>query len=283
MIAIIGVLLAILLPAIQAAREAARGASCRNNLKQISTAFHLYTDTFRRLPPARVDPGTTGAGTSAFFAILPYLEEQALVTQFDKGQGYRSTPANIQVSSTIMPVYLCPTMNLPRDVPDPDPACGEVGAPGSYAVSTGSTLSFAPTQPLFDMPPHNGAVVHPKYGVITLAKITDGTSKTMLVGELNYGLTNLYWSSCKGPTVRQMGRHALGLGLPRRDMGIDPGTHQQHDPGHGPVRSFLGRIRSLSQRSRRRRELRFCRRQRQVLGRRHRPGAVPGAGHPRGE
>ena len=104
-----------------------------------------------------------------------------------------------------MSIYLCPEMNLPRAVPDLDPSCGEVGAPGSYAVSTGSTISFAPNHPIFDMPPHNGAIIHPKYGATQIAKISaaDGSSTTFLAGEMNYGLANLFWSGCKpGGTVK---------------------------------------------------------------------------------
>jgi prepilin-type processing-associated H-X9-DG protein len=90
-------------------------------------------------------------------------------------------------------------MHLPRRVPDTDPNCHETGAPGSYAVSTGSTLSFAPNFPFLKLPPHNGAIIHPKYGATSIDKIAaaDGTSKTLLVGEMNYGLLNYYWSSCK--------------------------------------------------------------------------------------
>ncbi len=211
-IAIIGVLVAILLPAVQAAREAARSASCRNNLRQIALAMHVYHDANRKLPPARLDGGTVGGGTGPLFALLPQLEEGTSAALFDPGKGYKSTPGNIQVSNTIFPIYLCPNMNLPRQVPDPDPACSEVGAPGSYMVSTGSTNSFAPTQPGFNMPPHNGAIIHPKYGITTIAKIStqDGTSSTFLLGETNYGLTNLPWTpACKPGNMFGMTRWAV--------------------------------------------------------------------------
>ena len=209
-IAIIGVLAAILLPAIQAAREAARSASCRNNLRQISTAIHLYHDTNLRLPPARIDTNTSGGGTSTFYIILPFLEESALADQFDKSADYR-VGYNAQVVNQIIPSYLCPSMALPRDVPDPDPACGETGAPGSYAVSVSSQDGFV-SGPIYMLPEHDGAIVHPIYGYTTFAKITDGTSSTFLAGEMDYGLLDYFWSTCHSPMTLRGGdtRWAVG-------------------------------------------------------------------------
>jgi prepilin-type N-terminal cleavage/methylation domain-containing protein/prepilin-type processing-associated H-X9-DG protein len=201
-IAIVSVLVAILLPAIQAAREASRTASCRNNLKQIATAVHLYHDSYKRLPGARMERSKSGTGTSTFYIILPYLEEQALAGLFAKGESWKSTN-NAVISNTRMPIYLCPTMNLPREVPDA--LHGEVGAPGSYAVSTGSDCAFISTM----IPKHNGAIIHPAFGATTIPKISsaDGTSKTFLVGELNYGLTN--WPFADGTPAYGEARWAV--------------------------------------------------------------------------
>ena len=89
-IGIIGVLAALLLPAVQSAREAGRRAQCANNLKQIGLALSSYADAFGCLPPGRIktyDPryaGTTPPCTSAFvdkslfFHILPFVEQGPL-------------------------------------------------------------------------------------------------------------------------------------------------------------------------------------------------------------
>ncbi len=70
-IAIIGVMVGLLLPAVQAAREAARRMSCTNNLKNVALAAHNFHDTYRALP-ALVNHG---GGPTFFFHILPYIEQ----------------------------------------------------------------------------------------------------------------------------------------------------------------------------------------------------------------
>jgi prepilin-type N-terminal cleavage/methylation domain-containing protein/prepilin-type processing-associated H-X9-DG protein len=212
-IAIIGVLVSLLLPAIQAAREAARNMSCKNNLKQIGIAIHLYHDSEKRLPPARMnDSGFNGT----FLIVLPYLEEGASEDRFTDNIGYQNSAMNKEVSNTRMPMYLCPSMVLPREVPDPNPGCNEYGAPGSYAVSTGSEICFVVPDMNEAPPPHNGAIIHPSYGPTTIPKIstTDGASNTLLVGEMNYGLKNLYWSSCKPAQTVKGGETRWAVGYP---------------------------------------------------------------------
>ena len=101
-IAIIGTLVGLLLPAVQAAREAARLSSCQNNLKQIGVALQLHHDAKLRLPPGSsrdqspfgtVTSAAGWGGSSGFAHLLPYLEETALYAKWD------FSPADSHISS----------------------------------------------------------------------------------------------------------------------------------------------------------------------------------------
>jgi type II secretory pathway pseudopilin PulG len=85
-IAIIGILVALLLPAIQAAREAARRSQCQNNLRQLGVAILNYENAKKALPPGGITKGECcGASSAAGWTIyiLPYVEEQALYDKYD--------------------------------------------------------------------------------------------------------------------------------------------------------------------------------------------------------
>ncbi|HEX4070287.1 MAG TPA: DUF1559 domain-containing protein, partial [Planctomycetaceae bacterium] len=197
-IAIIGILIAILLPAVQAAREAARVTQCRNNLKQIGLAIHNYHDINRTFPNA--DPGggsdadSSISMASAFVAILPYMEQAANYQHYNFALA-NTDPGNQAVVSQRLPFYLCPTAVLRREVPynvagDP---CGDFGeAPGTYAVSIGSQpydqywSYFGHPRPTL-----NGAIVYSDSvdGITRMRDVTDGLTNTVLIGESAWNIS----------------------------------------------------------------------------------------------
>jgi prepilin-type N-terminal cleavage/methylation domain-containing protein/prepilin-type processing-associated H-X9-DG protein len=114
-ITIIGILIALLLPAVQAAREAARRSQCTNHLKQIALALANYESSQQCYPPGRLgcdgwtgdvcanNPGFARPGTSGFLLILPQLELQALHAQFEpfaKGAVFPGAPGDVSDGTT---------------------------------------------------------------------------------------------------------------------------------------------------------------------------------------
>lgn len=160
-IAVIGILIALLLPAVQAARESARRTQCLNNLKQIGVAFHNHHDVFKRLPYAgdngtadccAPDPGQID-GYSWTYHILPFLEQLDLhrLGEIDRPK-LRASPTA---------VFYCPTRRQVR--------LYKGFAKSDYSASRGSS--------------NNGAVRRASEGKLTWADITDGVSNTLLVSE----------------------------------------------------------------------------------------------------
>jgi type II secretory pathway pseudopilin PulG len=196
-IAIIGILIALLLPAVQSAREAARRSQCINNLKQVGLAVHGYHDSFKLLPGT--EPGGSGVldRASGFAAILPYLDQAAVYTQYDFSQG-NSHPVNLKAVSQRITGYLCPSANMPRQVPISGCDAND-RAPGTYAFSTGSKDPYGT---LAAGTANNGAIVNASSGKTRLADIRDGTSQTLMTGESAWNLSDYLFTT--GPCTGQV-------------------------------------------------------------------------------
>lgn len=113
-IAIIGILVALLLPAIQAAREAARRAQCTNNLKQIGIALHNYHDTNKRFPGSYCGVGGWGTNTfrgSVKLRLLPFLEENAIYesVNFSVDTDNQVDAGNAPINRTTIDSFVCPS------------------------------------------------------------------------------------------------------------------------------------------------------------------------------
>ncbi len=160
-IAIIAILVALLLPAVQQAREAARRSQCQNNLKQIGLAFHNYESTYRRLPMCIISGECNGlawgANSTAFdddgfnwtASILPYVDQtpayNALSTspwwgKFGATELYANSVGNPATGAIIpgceksIPLFKCPSSILPLYVP------ATFTVPGNTVAGTTSTV-----------------------------------------------------------------------------------------------------------------------------------------------
>jgi prepilin-type N-terminal cleavage/methylation domain-containing protein len=137
--AIISILVGMLLPAVQKAREAANRMSCSNNLKQIGLAMHNYEGTRERLPPDRLNPGYA---TWAVL-ILPYIEQDNLYRQWNLSWTYfqqndtaRLTPVKIYFCPSRRTATTPPTASISGDVPSSGESSLNVpGALSDYAVA----------------------------------------------------------------------------------------------------------------------------------------------------
>jgi len=178
-VAIIGLLLALLMPSIQSAREASRRTSCRNNLKQQGVAFELYHNTRRSYPYGSFDHSKRQISWSVY--LLPFLEDAAMADRFDFKQKYNH-PTNRAVVSTVVPVFICPSvvrMATGRDtftVGDKNNNGtyddGDWAAANDYGGNYGSSLAT---------PKDNGVLLYNR--VVKHREITDGTSHTIILAE----------------------------------------------------------------------------------------------------
>jgi prepilin-type N-terminal cleavage/methylation domain-containing protein len=112
-IAIIGVLISLLLPAVQTVRGAAARLSCANNLKQIGLAMHNYHGVHERFPMGEcMNPPNLWLDPTRVlwsWAILPYLEEENLHRQLDYTEGVEAGSRNDIAYGTVVKTYLCPS------------------------------------------------------------------------------------------------------------------------------------------------------------------------------
>jgi prepilin-type N-terminal cleavage/methylation domain-containing protein len=186
-ISIIGILMALILPAVQSARAAGRRTDCNNRIRQISVACAQYTQaTGGRLPP-----GANGDQRHAMFTyILPHLEETALYRSIDTKA---LTDANRTARFTVVSSYICPEYT--EDPAPTDETSINKWAAGAllFYQGNGGMIDDTVPRPLpiktshGDLP-DNGAFVLNTTGKqqhlgLPIATLRDGTSKTTLIGE----------------------------------------------------------------------------------------------------
>jgi prepilin-type N-terminal cleavage/methylation domain-containing protein/prepilin-type processing-associated H-X9-DG protein len=177
-IAIIAVLIGLLLPAVQKAREAANRIQCRNNLKQLGLGLHNYHGTHERFPPAYAAAGlNAGPGWGTF--ILPYIEQVALSQQVPKGApfwgGPQATSTAVDGGATPLTIFRCPSDTGPAQNADQ----------GNFAVSNYRATCGTLTTVIYTADADLGGVMY-QNSRVRITDVSDGTSNTTVLGEGRY-------------------------------------------------------------------------------------------------
>lgn len=249
-IAIIGVMVGLLLPAVQAAREAARRMSCSNNMKQLGLALHNYHDTFQSFPlGVRTGGNNGGWGTSFYVRLLPFVEQQPLweswpftergtaAAPFAQSEGYGGGNANLRgnpvdIRTLMISTFRCPSSPL-------DDFIGNDGMVASYSGIAGAveaTGRFVPQRQRLccsccghadgissqlGMHSNNGLLTGGLNHALKFRDATDGTSNVMIIGE-----TSDWMIRPNGVKIgRGSSNHgwAMGAGHNHRITGVETG------------------------------------------------------------
>ncbi len=191
-ITIIGILISLLLPAVQSAREAARALQCSNNLKQMGLACHNYMNQYRECFPYG-SPAKNHHGL--FTYMLPYLEQQNLYDKLDlNGNTWNDTVYRY----TAIPAYICPSYAGEPVISDPSLSAFKLGALTTYQgvggaiVGRGETVTASTDYG--DMP-NNGIFGWGSQRIV--ADVRDGLSNTMMIGE--FVSTSCHSAGCDPP------------------------------------------------------------------------------------
>jgi len=271
-IAIIGILVALLLPAVQAAREAARRIQCNNQLKQIALAIQNYHDLAGHFPNGRTGTGEYSLAWS--YTILPQLGEQTIHDAYDPDYPVHA-PENAAAMRTGIATYVCPSnrgAEADRDFDNGGQGGGANGEPrgvavrGDYAANAGLEEDMGMEENDYE----EGGVSndddnvdftqwHPDLSLtgpifsnsdVNARRVTDGLSKTLVVGERHIPLLEGEWPEAQrhvaaadtcflsGDNLRVVLRGTEdGMATSREDFAVSPDTEPWRRSG---TKSFGG-------------------------------------------
>jgi competence protein ComGC len=259
-IAILGILIALLLPAIQAAREAARRASCSVKIRQVGIALHNYHDNFQRFPPSafykdgqhlgdkgiplkEVVPGHAGtdaedktrAPYSILVKLLPYIEQGHVYEQIDFKNNEAFAPANLPLASLNFPLFMCQSFRGQPQIQAPEyrQIGGGVGLTNYKTLGATTLACLQDSASVLDAK-LNGGTLHP-YAAYSFANFKAPTQTAVITEtkEQNYAA---WWD---GTTVAIPGFHP-GVGNEKDDTDLaQPNSTALNVRSHGQQESFI--------------------------------------------
>ncbi len=218
-IAIIAVLVSLLLPAVQQAREAARRSNCLNNLKQLALGFHNFESAQGIFPAASKNP-TTYWGAH----ILPYMDANPLADIYDYTTNYNQGDNRIAASHQL-PFHVCPStpgeprysVKQPSSYPAPYPAISDYMVPGNIDSNIETSLANLTSTTTFI------SGTDKRY----VRDLTDGTSNTIMIIE-DAGRPYVYQKSIQVP----------GSGLPTSATAIYMNLSGWAEPNTSAIRAY---------------------------------------------
>jgi hypothetical protein len=242
-IAIIGILIGLLLPAINAAREAGRRAQCTNNVKQLGLAIHNLVSTFEYLPPLAPPDGVPNSlaqynrisisgpyrgriGYNVFHFMLPYIEQKGLadlcLKQSEIDGGFIVSSDLSRPASAVVPTYLCPSQtNLTGPRGYGRGLVDDFGGPTQWGLAC-----YAANYYVFGDPAKGSVQGHNR--IVNLLK---GTSHTVMFAERYGNCTNT-----QTPTYTNLWADASSYWRPV--FGTNTLDRTPTGPGHQPVTMF---------------------------------------------
>lgn len=255
-IAVIGILVSMLMPAVQMVREAARRASCQNNLHQVGLAVHNYESAKQLYPPARAaDEFMTWT-----VYLMPYLEMGNIYDRLELRKKYKHQDP--EVLKNPIPAMLCPSRQRKQNFSISETR-GPVGAIGDYAGNAGTARYYPfdvwakfedPVDGVFNSgyadqnPVVNEELTGPERGRYGHRDITDGLSHTIFIGEKyvsrhgelesgGWGDGSIY-NGGQPETFMRIGGYAMGLATSRAVI-FSPGEYPVFGSGHPSVVNFV--------------------------------------------